>query len=225
MSITSIIIAWPIYLLLEAAIRYIGFVRTTDPFQRTDNKPIHLSLFSVASPGWGITEFLKSRICDAEGRKKFIIANNTDNIIVSAIFLSLPVAIHLQGLNVPEIGIGLLFWRYFSRSLEISRAFVEDILESNKKSGLDQDERIKLALKSYAEIYIYAAALYSVLSPCLASLETATLGALYVGTLTNISFVTDQIEFKHIVFVQVFATLSLVVLSIAGYLSNSENSN
>lgn len=185
-------------------------------------------MFCILSPGWGVAAFFKSRIGDANGnnikeaRSRLIIANNSDNIIVSAIILALPIAIHLQELRVPEIIIGFIFWRFLSRSLKISYAFAVDILSKEYKSDIKQGQRILLALKSYMEIYLYSAALYSVLSPSLSSLESATLGALYVGTLTNISYVTDCIEIKHLVFVQVFATLSLIILSLAGYLSNAK---
>lgn len=228
MTLSSIIIAWPAYLFLEVVVRYLGFTRSTEPTQRC-GKPAQFSLFSALSPGWGVADLFKSKIGGADGnsikeaRGKFIVANNIDNIVVSALILSLPIAIHLQGLKVPEIIIGFIFWRFLSRSLEISRAFVDDVLNKENKSGIDQSTRIKLALISYVEIYLYSAALYSVISPSLASLEAATLGSLYVGTLTNIVFVTDNIEIKHLVFVQIFATLSLIVLSIAGYLSNAKN--
>ncbi|MDZ4183670.1 MAG: hypothetical protein U1D97_01670 [Desulfuromonadales bacterium] len=227
MSFSSIIISWPAYLLLEIIVRYLGFIRSTETDQR-QGKPASVSLFCVLSPGWSMAYFFKEMIRDVDGynvkeaRGKFIVFNNSGNLLVSAILFSVPIAIHLQCQKVPEVVIGFLFWRFLSRSLEISRAFVDDILDTKNESGIDQGVRIKLALKSYAEIYIYSAALYSVLSPCLSSFEEATLGSLYVGTLTNITYVTENIEIKHLVFVQVFTTLSLIVLSIAGYLSNAK---
>ncbi len=227
MSLTAIIVAWPIYFFLEVVVRYFGFIRSTDSAHRK-GKSGKFSLFCLLSPGWVVADYFKTRICDEggnlikESRGKFITANNFDNFVISALFLTVPIAIHLHALFVPDIVVGVIFWRFLSRSLEISRAFVDDILNTENKSGLSQARRIKLALVSYAEIYLYSAALYSVLSPTLATLESATLGALFVGTFTNISYVTNCIHEKHLVFIQVFATLSLIVLSIAGYLNNAK---
>jgi hypothetical protein len=258
MSISSTVIAWPAYLLLEGVLRYWGFIRSTGVSQRKGKfcffyllievivrywrfirstevsqykEKFYYFLFIVISPGWAITDGFKSKLVDTdtksgkEARKDFILSNNTDNIKISALLLLLSIVIQELGWIVPSIFVGFLFWRFMSRSFEISRAFVDDILNSENKSGLDRKMRIELALRSYAEIFIYSAAFYSVLSPSLASLKTATLGALYVGTLTNVAYVSDCIECKHIIFVQIFATLSLVILSIAGYLSNIKDEN
>ena len=49
--------------------------------------------------------------------------------------------------------------------------------------------------------------------------------ALNVGTLTNVGYAfigSDASFVTNIVFVQVFATLSLVILSLAAYLSRNE---
>lgn len=252
MSFSSIFFAWLLYILLEVLVRYNGFIRSTashevtchcsdfihdtasfqlqDRFWNLIFNPyciIKFILLYICSPGWAITNFLKSRICNADGssvktaRKEFIISNNTDNIIVSTLLFFGTFALHLLKF-VPDIFIGFLFWRFMSRSIEITYAFGNDILNERNESGIEKNQRIQLALKSYLEIYIYSAAFYFVLSPHLASLESAMLGALYVGTLTNISFVTNCIEMKYLVFLQVFATLSLIILSIAGYLGNAK---
>jgi hypothetical protein len=77
---------------------------------------------------------------------------------------------------------------------------------------------MKLAIRSYLEIFLFSAALYAVLSPSLQGISQSILASLYVGTLTNVPFVADKLCVPHIVFLQIFATLSLVLLSIAGYL-------
>ena len=42
--------------------------------------------------------------------------------------------------------------------------------------------------------------------------------SLYVGTMTNVPDVANSHTYPHIVFLQVFSTLGLMVLSIAGYI-------
>ncbi|OIN91034.1 MAG: hypothetical protein AUJ20_12410 [Comamonadaceae bacterium CG1_02_60_18] len=49
------------------------------------------------------------------------------------------------------------------------------------------------------------------------------LASLYVGTMTNVPDVAKSLTFPHLVFLQVFSTLSLIVLSIAGYLAKTKS--
>lgn len=193
---------------------------------------IKFFLLYICSPGWFVTDCLKSKIKYSDGtiiqkaRQEFICLNNTDNIFVSALLFLYAIAFHGSGfriLDIPDIFVGILFWRFVSRSIEIAYAFTADIIDANNQSGIGKGQRIQLALKSYLEIFIYSAAFYLALFPNVTSWGEALLNALYVGTLTNIDFVTKCNEFGYFVFVQIFATLSLIILGIAGYLSNSKN--
>lgn len=253
----SILLAWPCYLLIEALVRYVGFAKSVESYSKIAipfcdfiqsiilfyckklveffqwpskiwGTIIKFVLLYICSPGWVVTDFLKSKIKYSDGiiiqkaRQEFICLNNTDNIFVSVCFFLLTMAFHRSGFRIPDIFVGILFWRFISRSIEIAYAFTTDIIDANNQSGIEKGQRIQLALKSYLEIFLYSAAFYSVLSPHL-TFGDVLLGALYVGTLTDVKFVTECVEFKHFVFVQVFTTLSLIILSIAGYLSNSKN--
>jgi hypothetical protein len=124
---------------------------------------------------------------------------------------------------------GILFWRFISRIFEISYAFGRDVVKKEvNRSGLEKNERIQLALVSYSEIYLYSASFYVAFPPT-ESTVTATMIALNVGSLTNVGYVFAELNKVNqsaiLVFIQVFATLSLVVLSLSSYISRSDAKN
>lgn len=112
--------------------------------------------------------------------------------------------------------------RLFSRGYEISIAFGLDIIQKRKSdTGLTKYERISLALISYLEVFIFSSAAYTAL-PSITSVLQAIMLALNVGTLTNVGYAftgLDKPLETHIIFVQVIASQSLVILTLAGYLS------
>lgn len=163
---------------------------------------------------------------------KFIKASNFWNIILSSILLGM--ALFLQANNsLFELFKGFVMWRYISRSFEIAIAFSSDILSSESMSSLDNHARMKLAIRSYFEIFIYSAAFYSAFSCDMQTIFEPILTSLFVGTLTNVSggidsliqcciFSYDSVFWmsllKSSVYIQVFATLSLIFFGFAGYL-------
>ncbi len=163
---------------------------------------------------------------------KFIKASNSWNIIFSSILLGM--VLFLQANNsLFELFKGFVMWRYISRSFEIAIAFSSDILSSESMSSLDNHARMKLAIRSYFEIFIYSAAFYSAFSCSMPTIFEPILTSLFVGTLTNVSggidsliqcciFYYDSVPCMYIlkssVYIQVFATLSLIFFGFAGYL-------
>lgn len=118
----------------------------------------------------------------------------------------------------------MAIFRYISRSFEISYAFGKDVLQENHpSSGLGKYDRIKLALMSYMEIFIYSASAYLILPTVKEPIDALSL-SFNVGSLTNVGFAFGQDAdlLSNMVFVQVFCTLSLVVLSLASYLSRTD---
>jgi hypothetical protein len=114
--------------------------------------------------------------------------------------------------------------RYISRSYEISYAFGRDVLqEEESTSGLNKYDRVRLALWSYLEIFVYSAAAYLAVYPSLGALLALSM-SLRIGTLTDIgvAFNSGLGGEANLIFVQVFCTLSLVVLSLASYLSRKK---
>lgn len=115
--------------------------------------------------------------------------------------------------------------RFVSRSFEITYAFGRDVLQDSvTTTRLTKYERIKLALISYIEIFSYSAAAYLLLPTVAGPADAITL-SLNVGTLTNVGYAFSKPDaplIVNIVFIQVFTTLSLVVLSLASYLSREK---
>ncbi len=163
-----------------------------------------------------------------EALKSYVEKNNKFNLFSSIVLAVFCLALYSYTTSslLSQTLSAIAIIRLFSRSYEIAYAFGCDVFQKHESAtGLKKHERIRLALFSYFEIFFYSAAAYTAL-PTIASASEAVTLALNVGTLTNVgyafgacgsSFVTN------IVFIQVFATLSLVVLSLAAYLSRNEN--
>lgn len=156
--------------------------------------------------------------------KNYVKANNKLNLWVSvsltgSAFIAYAVNSHSL---VYHLLVAMAVIRLISRSFEIAYAFGRDVLQEDENTTkLTKFERIKLALISYWEIYIYSAGAYLAL-PTTKGLMEAVAMSVNVGTLTNVGFAFPDgvnIAWNGLVFIQVFATLSLVVLSLASYLS------
>lgn len=162
-----------------------------------------------------------------EEKKRFIKSSNTANILTSIILLvAIYLSLSIQSNQVSfysKILIGIVFFRFVSRSFEITYAFVKDIFQDDElnTSGLNNKERISLALRSYIEIFIYSAAFYMSF-PDVPTLAKAISWSLHIGSLTNtgVAFVENStIDWYNLIFIQVFTTISLIVFSLSGYLS------
>ena len=113
--------------------------------------------------------------------------------------------------------------RLISRGFEIVYAFGNDVLgEKKNSSGLNKQQRIKLAFNSYFELYIISIPVYYYF---LAADKTESiLMSLSVGSLTNIGYVVNApySAGMFFAFVHVLATLTLVVLSLTLYVSRDK---
>jgi hypothetical protein len=178
----------------------------------------------IFSPGYWLAKNCKEKSPHRLGRialRARLISNyNLWNLFFSFLAFVLVVAAQEQGFVLLKITVALLAWRLISRSFEIAIAFGKDIATSESRSGLSNAARMKLAIRSYVEIFFFSAAFYTADSTCFVGLTDSILASLYVGTMTNVHDVAESLTYPHFVFLQVFATLSLVVLSIAGYLGN-----
>jgi len=173
---------------------------------------------------------IRGRIKNAkvkETLKSYVEKNNKFNLFFSIILTIFCLVIYCSTSNslLSKTLVAIAVIRFFSRSYEIAYAFGCDVFQKNESStDLKKHERIRLALFSYFEIFFYSAAAYIVLPTIHSASEAVTL-ALNVGTLTNVGYAfigSDASFVTNIVFVQVFATLSLVILSLAAYLSSNE---
>ncbi len=233
--ITIIILCFPLYFLLELLIRKCSYPSELQQgavllwkWKRKKEWMIFIS------PGYYLARYYKNKTAyfhpldRAKARAKIIEANNVYNWLVSATLFIASSVIWQFPKNEFLISClsGILFWRYISRSFEISYAFgIDAVLKEESKSGLDKHSRIRLALVSYVEIYLYSASFYLAFFPSENGLS-ALMMSLNVGTLTNVGYAfSDASKISDVtilVFVQVIATLSLVVLSLASYVSRSD---
>ena len=150
--------------------------------------------------------------------KKYITANNHFNLGFTLIlFLVLSLLWFVDGLLA--VFFYFVCWRFVSRSFEIAYAFGNDAVTGHKQqtSSLTKFERIRLALKSYAEIFVYSASLYLVSG--VGNPACSLFASFGVGPLTNVSQVATRYGLASVAYAQVFTTSSLVVLSLAVYVS------
>lgn len=159
--------------------------------------------------------------------KRYVIKNNKANLIFS-LFLTAISTVTKElnpGSTLFEIASTLAIIRLISRSIEISYAFGRDVIQKNNNATkLRKEQRIKLALSSYLEIFIYSAGAYTAL-PGVGSASEAIILSLNVGTLTNVGYAyttPGNSLAVNIIFCQVITTLSLAVLSLAAYLSRQK---
>ncbi len=187
----------------------------------------------LVSSGYWLARYYKKRLSSfPTGRKKhllrqYIKRNNLCNLIVSSIITFL--SFHL----IKEDGLGCFFisfisafvlFRFISRAFEIAYAFSNDVMSYNKnRSGLCKERRIQLAIRSYVELYILSAPVYYAFDLACTKVGALTL-SLSVGSFTNVgaAFPTGYSYASNLVFIQVFSTLSLVVLSLALYISRKK---
>lgn len=155
----------------------------------------------------------------------YVKKNNLCNLWISTFIATLTLTTHnlLPNSTAAQFLIYISIIRLISRSVELIYAFSKDAIQEKRPStSLNKYDRIKLALKSYAEIYIYSAPAYLIFDGYDA-LKAISL-TLNVGTLTNVgqAFNPSPGPEVHLIFVQVFTTLCLAILSLASYISRSE---
>lgn len=197
--------------------------------QSFDWKPGHEWALILSPDFWWAIRF-KSRIkalCTEHPKEKlksFVTFNNTYNFWFSLTFgiVTLTFASHFPNSYTAHLLVSLAVIRFVSRSLEITYAFVTDAFQdSDSTTGLTSKERIILAMKSYVEIYLYSAPAYLIFTKCNDAWAAISL-SMNIGTLTNVglAFGIVGMGFEiNMIFIQVFTTLSLIILSLASYLS------
>ena len=213
--------------------RLYPFGREVEPLPSTPWRTGQEHALILSPDYWWALRF-KYRLADSvpldqrdELLKAYVVANNRFNVIFSISLTALSLAAMQLGPSSSAFAClsAVAVIRFFSRSYEIAYAFGCDVLQKQPSStGLTKQERVRLALLSYFEIYVYSAAAYTIL-PTVTGVQDVLTLALNVGTLTNIGYAflkPDTPFVVNLVFVQVIATLSLVVLSLAAYLSRDE---
>lgn len=226
----SVAVGLTIYLICEIGIRRIsyesvGIGRPITPISQY--KPeCWKDLVVVVSPGYWLARRYKEEIKkDPEHLPchlgKYIKFNNRINFgFSSAVFIIFSM-LWLIKLNAAFLH-WLAYWRFVSRSVEIAYAFGNDVINGHNQqtSNLTKYDRIRLALNSYGEIFLYSAAVY--LAAGYGNPLDALLASFGVGTLTNVSPLLKNSALALVAYTQVFTTISLVVLSLAVYVSREK---
>lgn len=186
-------------------------------------------------------EYLENKL------KEYIINNNHFNIVTSFMLFFLVLCFskeknqsdisHLTNyISIYSVFFWVVVWRLISRCFEITVAFGFDVMSENKpSSALNKYDRISLALKSYLEIYVISSTTYvfmphakNALDAIFISLGTGTLSSVsnYIKMpyeITNLCFSKNSIYLMDFfLFIQIFTTLSLVILSLAVYVGRSK---
>jgi len=231
----TVTLAFFVYALAVFAVKRATYPRQAEPphpFPQGWEQGYEYTL-AVSQDFWWAMRF-KSRIKQFKSEqlrtaslKRYVEINNRLNLLISialtaSIFIAYVVVRHSATYQL-LLAAGVI--RLISRSFEVAYAFGRDVLQkSENTAGFDKFERIKLALVSYVELFVYSAGAYLVLPTTKGPVEAVAI-SLNVGTLTNVGFAfpdrTDLVC-NCMVFIQVFATLSLVVLSLASYLSREK---
>jgi len=224
----ALLLGWFFHVLVEWLLhRIIAANSHIQPRQTHNIFPVW-TLF--VSAGYAFADWYKQEACPTQ-RKHFLRHCNAWNLIFSGFYLCTAWVVSQTVPTWLPWLVGFAAWRFVSRCLEIAYAFGLDVLNRRQnRSGLDKYERLKLALFSYAELYLLAAGLY--LSTPLADGKIycqpfrAVIASLSVGSLTNVAYVVGEppSAWQLLPFLQVFATLSLVVLSLTIYVSWPEES-
>lgn len=134
------------------------------------------------------------------------------------------------------VAFGIMLYRTYSRTMEINISFIKDVLDRDKRSSLNRNKRIKLALVSLLEEVFLFIGLYAFLAN---NYLDSIFGGLHSLILNKFAFdptiicpaITEKnsnfyefisgakIWFSFISIYQVFCAIILLSLSIANYIS------
>jgi|GEM_PF-6230509 len=188
-------------------------------------------LFLVASPDYWFADTFKRRLCP-EQRRRFLQECNWLNIAASLVILILLDVLDSLGLLGGALLVtakSFLVYRLISRVIEITVGFYKDVVvEAEPRcTGLCAGQRISLAIHSYFDIIaLYAAVYFAVFPRLLPCRLRSPVGAfLYSCSVSSFIFSLpsrgDPIS-SLVVLTQMFASLNLVVLSVAVYITMKE---
>lgn len=230
--IATYIIAILIYWVLEYITRKSGYPKEPEtPFLPKWKTGQEWTI--LISPGYWLAHCFKNRIDyfpkhrRMHERRRFIVANNKHNLYITialCIFALLPQQQAFPP-HLVQLIWALVTLRFISRTFEIGYAFGNDVIKRpQNRSGLSRFSRIRLALRSYVELFFLSTPVYYA-HGLMPDQFKAMILSLSVGTLTNIGYAFSECHtpLAILVFLQVISTLSLVLLSLAIYVSRGSN--
>ena len=193
------------------------------------------SIFSLFTVDYLLSSIFKERVdfYDVKDKNKskscLIVAFNYVNVAFSFLFLLF--AYFSVSMNwFTETVAWLCAIRFVSRCIEITVAFARDVITKpaveRVKGKLTKYDRMQLALKSYIEVFVLGASVYVLTLPSDSiSIITAVNMSFGVGTFTNTSLAITSMGLQTLillVYMQVFTTLTLVVMAFAIYVGRNK---
>ncbi|MBC5853340.1 hypothetical protein [Vibrio metschnikovii] len=161
---------------------------------------------------------------EGQMRSSFIERSNRYNLMLSVALIVLIVPLHYMTFSVGGIlWLGVVFGvciRTISRSLEIVYAFTRDVIayDNAQTSTLNKFDRIKLALTSYLENILNFTVVYTVFGGAQLNLIQSLFDSIGRSTISNVSVsISSGATLQAFAYLQVFTSLTLVVLSLAIY--------
>lgn len=238
----NIIIGFALSVLAEYMIRFFSFKSILPEPDYRNVMPDNNYLWILISPGYFFSRNFKrkiqykNRIFNSKAKKNskatFIKNANHHNLLLSSIIFSL---VSILGLLKSTINIYsfdtivafLIFFvifRTISRSIEIIYAFTNDVISPclANSSSLNKYDRIKLALNSYIENILNFSSLYYLHSHNYKDVVEALYTSIGRNTLTNLNISNSDLFITLSTYGQVITSLTLVVLSLAIYVSRAK---
>ena len=188
------------------------------------------SIFKILLPNWLVSDFFKKcieisfqDIGDEQGsrnkRREFIKTMNYLNLLISVICIVLFALLRfIENYRCGfwlSLVLFLLCLRAISRSYEIIKAFLNDVLQpsNNKFSSLKYYERLGLALTSLFEVGINYSFIYYI---CLGNLGLALEKSVGNTLLVNVN------EINIVTVLQVLTSMTLIYLALANYIGSKD---
>ncbi|OOF22460.1 hypothetical protein BZJ19_14595 [Salinivibrio proteolyticus] len=225
--------------LLSFALDYLVKYCSISTLGKLDNRNVHIKynlLWIFVSHGYFLSQVFKdsiryrSRVFRVKqekiARAKFIQKANLYNLWTSSVIL-----VAIASLSMTEVFrdyesfkvviTWFVIFRTLSRSIEIVYAFSKDVIKGEEKtsSALTKYNRIQLALSSYIENIVNYGVVYYFFN--MTSISNAVLVSISRSTISNVDPSTCLLD-QALAYGQVLTTLSLVVLSLAIYVSRKK---
>ncbi len=225
--------------ILSCALDYLVKYCSISTLGKLDNRNVHIKynlLWIFVSHGYFLSTIFKESIRyrgrifrvkqEKLARAKFIQKANLYNLWASSATLAAIAALSITEVfreyeSFKAVITWFVIFRALSRSIEIVYAFSKDVIKGEEKtsSTLTKYARIQLALSSYIENVVNYGVVYYFFN--MTSISNAVLVSIGRSTISNVDpskCLLDQI----LAYGQVLTTLSLVVLSLAIYVSRKK---
>ena len=225
--------------LLSFALDYFVKYCSISTLGKLDNRNVHIKynlLWIFVSHGYFLSTIFKDSIIyrsrvfrvkqEKLARARFIQKANLYNLWASSATLAVIAALSITEVfreyeSFKAVITWFVIFRALSRSIEIVYAFSKDVIKGEEKtsSSLTKYDRIQLALSSYIENIVNYSVVYYFFN--MTSISSAVIVSIGRSTISNVDPSKCLLD-QSLAYGQVLTTLSLVVLSLAIYVSRKK---